>query len=61
MPGLKMRMTARGTVRNPDGTTKEIILKAERPLTEQEEIEHGNHTGIGNRDGGDQRGLQRNR
>lgn len=40
--GLKVTMTAKGTVKNPDGTTKEILLRAERPLTE-EELKHGDY------------------
>jgi hypothetical protein len=33
-------MTATGTVRNPDGTEKEIELRAERPLTETERAQY---------------------
>jgi len=40
---MKVTMEAVGTITNPDGTTKEIILKAERPLT-QEEFRDGNYT-----------------
>jgi hypothetical protein len=38
--GLKVVMTATGTVRNPDGTEKEIELRAERPLTETERAQY---------------------
>jgi hypothetical protein len=37
---LKVVMTATGTVRNPDGTTKEIELRAERPMTETERAQY---------------------
>ena len=35
---------ATGTVQNPDGTTKEIELRAERPLTDAELAAHLNET-----------------
>ena len=41
-PTMKVQMEARGTVQSPDGTVKEIILRAERPLTD-EEIENGDY------------------
>ena len=34
---MKMIMEAIGTVVNPDGTTFDIVLKAERPLDEDDE------------------------
>jgi hypothetical protein len=40
---LVVKMEAYGTVRNPDGTEKEIILRAERPLTEDEVKDYGDH------------------
>lgn len=33
---MKMVMEATGTVVNPDGTTYDIVLKAERPLDDDE-------------------------
>jgi len=56
-PAFKVTMTAKGVVQNPDGTTKEIILTAERPLTDDEVDEHGNYTGIGSGDCGAECGL----
>lgn len=44
-PSLKVTMEGIGIVTNPDGTTKEIILRAERPLTE-EELKDGDYTSI---------------
>ena len=41
---MVVRMEAKGTIKNPDGTTKEVVLRAERPLTEDEVKNHGNHT-----------------
>lgn len=37
---LKLQMEARGTVRNPDGTVKEIVLRAERPMTDDEKAKY---------------------
>jgi hypothetical protein len=37
---LKVVMTATGTVRNPDGSTKEIELRAERPMTDDERAQY---------------------
>jgi hypothetical protein len=56
-PTLKVRMEAKGTVRNPDGTEREITLTAERPITEDEVDNHGNYIGIGSGDCGSKRGL----
>lgn len=39
---MKVQMVATGTIKYPDGTEKEIILRAERPLTEGE-IENGDN------------------
>jgi hypothetical protein len=44
-PAFKVTMTAKGVVQNPDGTTKEIILTAERPITDDEVDENGNYIG----------------
>jgi hypothetical protein len=37
---LKVVMTAAGLVQNPDGSTKEIQLRAERPATEDERAQY---------------------
>lgn len=51
-PQFKVQMEAIGTVTNPDGTTKQIILRAERPLTD-EELAHDDYSLGGGRDRGD--------
>jgi hypothetical protein len=43
MQKIKVQMTAKGTVRNPDGTTKQIELKAEKLVTPAEAKKYGYH------------------
>ena len=37
-------MEAVGTVKNPDGTVKEIVLTAKKPITEDEAKNYGNYS-----------------
>lgn len=37
-------MVGKGIVRNPDGTEKEVTLRAEKPITEKEAVKYGYHT-----------------
>lgn len=38
---IRAKLTGRGTVRNPDGTTKQIVITGEKLMTEQEARKHG--------------------
>jgi hypothetical protein len=58
MVQLKLRMEAQGTVQCPDGTIKHIVLRAERPLTEEEKEKYcGDNPGNSSSDSSQERSL----
>lgn len=57
MNKMKVVMTAKGTVRNPNGESKEIELKAERFVTPTEAEKYGNRIGERRGNSGSQRGV----
>lgn len=42
---IRMKFTGRGTVKNPDGTERKIVLQGEQLVTEKEARKYGYHPG----------------
>ena len=54
---VKVTMEGKGKVRQPDGTEREITIRADRLMTPEEAEKYGYHPGKQRSNSGPQRGL----